>query len=78
MYQELFAGFFEIFILFFVRLLERGNFDDNKESVAKRLENFESKTLPVIQKYGDKVKTINCDRPKEEVSADVQKIMEAI
>merc|ERR1712066_490554 len=49
------------------RLIGRGNFDDNKASVEKRLASFEEKTRPVIAKYGDKVKTINVERTKDEI-----------
>merc|ERR1712018_170440 len=60
------------------RLIGRGNFDDNKGSVEKRLASFEGKTRPVIAKYGDKVKTINVERTKDEIFADVLKVIEAI
>eukprot|EP00094_Tigriopus_californicus_P005772 TCALIF_05563-PA protein Name:"Similar to ak1 Adenylate kinase isoenzyme 1 (Cyprinus carpio)" AED:0.08 eAED:0.08 QI:317/0.5/0.66/1/1/1/3/901/220 len=60
------------------RLLARGNFDDNKTSIEKRLHNFYTKTVPVVEHYGDLVKRINAERPKEEVFADVQKVMESL
>merc|ERR1712039_175387 len=60
------------------RLIGRGNFDDNKGSVEKRLASFEEKTKPVIAKYGDKVKTINVERSKDDIFADVLKVIEAI
>lgn len=60
------------------RLLGRGNFDDNKASIEKRLQNFYTKTVPVVEHYGDLVKRINAERPKEEVFADVQKVMESL
>ena len=37
------------------RLTGRGNFDDNKASIEKRIANFNANTLPVVEKYGDKV-----------------------
>ena len=33
------------------RLTERNNFDDKLEAVKKRIEIFEKKTLPVIEKF---------------------------
>jgi len=60
------------------RLIGRGNFDDNKGSVEKRLATFEEKTKPLIAKYGDKVKTINVERSKDDVFADVLKVIEAV
>jgi len=60
------------------RLIGRGNFDDNKSSVEKRLASFEAKTRPLIAKYGDKVRVINVERNKEDIFADVLKVIEAI
>ena len=39
---------------------------------------FEEKTKPMNAKYGDKVKTINIERSKEDIFADVLKVIEAI
>ena len=39
---------------------------------------FEEKTKPLIAKYGDKVKTINVERSKDDVFADVLKVIEAV
>ena len=60
------------------RLMERNNFDDTEESIANRIASFASKTLPLIEKYGGKVAKINAERSKEEVFADIQKVMEGI
>ena len=39
---------------------------------------FEEKTMPMIAEYADKVKTINADRSKEEICADILKVIEDI
>ena len=49
-----------------------------QSSVEKRLASFEAKTRPLIAKYGDKVKVINVERSKEDIFADVLKVIEAI
>ena len=41
------------------RLQDRGNFDDKKESIAKRIETFIAKTRPVIRKYNKSAKQVN-------------------
>ena len=46
--------------------------------MEKRLASFEAKTRPLIAKYGDKVKVINVERNKEDIFADVLKVIEAI
>lgn len=47
----------------FERIMERaktqGRAEDNIENVKKRFWHFESEELPIIEKYGDKVKKIN-------------------
>ena len=48
------------------------------EFCSKRISTFEEKTSPLVAKYGDKVKTINVERSKEDVFADVEKIMAAM
>eukprot|EP01062_Namystynia_karyoxenos_P017178 TRINITY_DN16303_c0_g1_i1.p1 TRINITY_DN16303_c0_g1~~TRINITY_DN16303_c0_g1_i1.p1 ORF type:complete len:240 (+),score=89.70 TRINITY_DN16303_c0_g1_i1:90-809(+) len=61
------------------RLLHRGQFsgrsDDNLESIKKRLKVFHKQTEPVAAYFDalGKVKTINSNRPIEEVAADVAK-----
>ena len=39
------------------RLTKRDNFDDKPSAIEKRIETFESKTLPVVEKYKYKVTT---------------------
>jgi adenylate kinase len=60
------------------RLSSRNNFDDNFASINKRIATFNTNTLPVIEKYGDKIKRINVERTKEEIFADVEKIFSAM
>jgi len=60
------------------RLSKRANFDDTTEAVEKRIESFNKETLPVVEAYKAKVKTVNAERSKEEIFADVQKIVESL
>ena len=58
--------------------MARNNFDDTADSIAKRLDNFTANTIPVTEAYKDKVRKVNAERTKEEIFADVQKIMESL
>lgn len=64
------------------RLLKRGEtsgrMDDNEVVIRKRLEEYNDKTLPVLQFYKDKGIFVEVDGTKtvEEVTADLQKIIE--
>ncbi len=60
------------------RLKERGNFDDTEDSIRKRIETFDSKTRPVLDKYSDRVRKVNIERSKDEIFADLVKIMDEI
>ena len=60
------------------RLLKRNNFDDTDDSIAKRVDSFSRDTLPVVEAFKAQVKKVNAERPKDEIFADVQKIMEAL
>lgn len=44
------------------RLLERaktsGRVDDNEETIKLRLKTFENQTLPVVEKFADRVKKV--------------------
>ena len=42
-----------------VRLEGRGNFDDQKEAIKKRIDNYNEGTKPVIQAYSNLVKTVS-------------------
>jgi len=59
------------------RLRSRGNFDDNDESIKKRIESFTEKTRPVIDAYAKVLKKVSADRKVEEIFADVSKIINA-
>ena len=56
------------------RLLARGRNDDNIEVIKKRFQEFDNKTLPIIdtfKKAGIKVIDINADRPPLEVHQEI-------
>jgi len=53
------------------RLLKRGNFDDKKEAIEKRCQNFQTQTRPVLEKYKDKLIKVDANRPADEVTADI-------
>ncbi|KIO32455.1 hypothetical protein M407DRAFT_241372 [Tulasnella calospora MUT 4182] len=79
------------FVLFFKcseevmlqRLLERGKTsgreDDNVESIKKRFRTFEETSMPVVEMYREKGKTVELDAEKTipEVYVDVKKAMDA-
>jgi adenylate kinase family enzyme len=60
------------------RLLERGRSsgrcDDNEDTIAKRLRTFHTESVAAIDHYKkfNKVKSINADRPVEQVWNDVK------
>ncbi|CAB4256473.1 similar to Saccharomyces cerevisiae YKL024C URA6 Uridylate kinase [Maudiozyma barnettii] len=78
------------FVLFFdcpepvmlERLLERGKTsgrdDDNAESIKKRFRTFEETSMPVVEYFSkqDKVVKIVCDKPVNEVYAEVETVIE--
>jgi len=53
------------------RLLSRGNFDDNKETIEKRCANFQNQTRPVLEKFNDLVVRLEANRAADEVTADI-------
>jgi adenylate kinase len=61
------------------RMLSRGRKDDNEETIRRRLQVYREQTAPVIGFYGDRslVKSINGDRPPEEVTEDLKQIIAA-
>jgi len=65
------------------RLVNRGKTsgraDDNVESIRKRFATFKAQSEPVIQVYSKEglVKSLNSERPVDEVYADVRPIFEA-
>merc|ERR1719193_364857 len=60
-----------------VRLEGRGNFDDQKEAIKKRIDNYNEGTKPVIKAYSNLVKTVNTDQSKEAVFSEVCNILES-
>lgn len=79
------------FVLFFdcpeevmvTRLMERGKtsgrVDDNLESIRKRLRTYMDSTMPIVNEFDKKgkVRKVDGNRPVEEVSADVERLMRA-
>lgn len=79
------------FVLFFdcpeevmvARLTERGKtsgrVDDNLESIRKRLRTYMDSTMPIVDEFdkAGKVRKVDGNRPVEEISADVEKLMRA-
>jgi len=59
------------------RLLGRakssGRVDDNEDTIKLRLKTFENQTLPVLEKFADRVKKIDAMRGKDDIFADVCK-----
>ena len=53
------------------RLMSRGNFDDEEESINKRMKTWNEKTKPVAEKF--MAFNINADRPANEIVADIEK-----
>jgi len=53
------------------RLLNRGNFDDNRETIEKRCANFQNETRPVLEKFQSVVVRLDANRPADEVTADI-------
>ncbi len=60
------------------RMLSRWRWDDNEESIKKRLEEYYTKTEPTIKYFAENCQLINIDanRSIEEIFADVVKIIE--
>lgn len=65
------------------RLLERGKGsgrvdDQNLDTILARIETFHNISEPVIKQYASLCKTINAERPVDEVFADVETILKAL
>lgn len=56
------------------RLKGRGNFDDSKDSIEKRLATFTNKTKPIMNKYKKQLHVINGDRSIDEVYTEIKSI----
>ena len=61
------------------RLLGRGRQDDNKETIARRLEVYREQTAPTISYYQDRQKllSVNGDRSEDEVTAALKQVISA-
>lgn len=53
------------------RLTDRNNFDDKREAIEKRIEIFEKKTLPVIEKYNCKTVEVDASLERDEQNKTV-------
>merc|ERR1719237_486100 len=60
-----------------VRLEGRGNFDDRKDAIKKRIDNYNEGTKPVIKAYSNLVKSVNADQSKEAMFSEVCKILDS-
>ncbi|QQP35705.1 Adenylate kinase [Caligus rogercresseyi] len=60
------------------RLNKRGNFDDTEDSITKRIANFNFMTRPVLEAYKAKTKTLNGERPAEEISAEIEVLIKEL
>ena len=49
-----------------VRLEGRGNFDDQKEAIKKRIDNYNEGTKPVIKAYSSLVKTVSATHQQKQ------------
>jgi adenylate kinase family enzyme len=54
----------------------RNNFDDNEESILKRIDSYNQMTKPVADKFGAKI--VSAERTADEIFADVQPIMDGV
>ncbi|XP_057376943.1 adenylate kinase isoenzyme 1-like [Daphnia carinata] len=57
------------------RGLTSGRMDDNEETIRKRLDTFHKHSLPVVEHYGSKCRTISAEAHPDEV---FQKVAEAL
>ena len=53
------------------RLSDRNNFDDKLEAIKKRIEIFEKKTLPVIEKFNCKTVEVDASLERDEQNENV-------
>ena len=53
------------------RLTDRNNFDDKREAIEKRIEIFEKKTLPVVEKYNCKTVEVDASLERDEQNKTV-------
>lgn len=60
------------------RGLTSGRVDDNAETIRKRLETFHKHSLPVVQHYGAKCKTISAETDPDTVFQKVVEYLQAL
>lgn len=58
------------------RLKSRNNFDDNEESILKRIDSYNQMTKPVAEKFGAKI--VSAERTADEIFVDVQPILDGV
>ena len=67
---------------FFLSLLGRaktsGRVDDNEETIKKRLKTFEDQTIPVVDKFADRVKKIDAMRAVDDIFDDVCMVLDTL
>ncbi|PZU99784.1 MAG: adenylate kinase [Pseudanabaena sp.] len=57
------------------RAIEQGRADDTEEVIKNRLEEYNAKTRPLLEFYGDKVKQIDGKPPMPEVTEAIKKFL---
>jgi adenylate kinase len=57
------------------RAVEQGRADDTEEVIKNRLEEYNAKTRPLLEFYGDKVKQIDGKPPMSEVTEAIKKFL---
>ncbi|XP_057289382.1 uncharacterized protein LOC130612110 [Hydractinia symbiolongicarpus] len=64
------------------RLLGRaktsGRVDDNEETIKKRLKTFEDQTLPVVEKFCERVQKVNAERAPDDIFTDVCTVLDTL
>jgi len=59
------------------RLEDGENFNDQHDTVLRRINTYKETTAPVIEQYAGTIKKVKADRSVEEVYQDVKLIMES-
>ncbi|QQP53682.1 Adenylate kinase, partial [Caligus rogercresseyi] len=55
------------------RLLKRGNFDDTEDAIKNRIDTYNSRTKPLLEKFASKLKKVNGDQDKDKTYEEVKK-----
>lgn len=58
------------------RLQDGENFNDQFETVTKRISTYKANTIPVIEAYSGSINVVKADRASEEVFEDIKKIIQ--